>query len=326
MKVDKVSQGVYRVRKQYKCKTYTLYFSHKPSQKEITLALAEKLDCGDNNIKGSFYKKAKEYIEVKSNVLSPSTIGGYEKILRNISDEFKYKSINDIDSVSIQKELNDYSVGRSPKTVKNMYGFISAVFALFRPSFNIKVTLPQAIKYEPYLPKEHEIKAILNSVKGTDYSIPFQLGVLGMRRSEVCAATIDKLNGNFLLIDSAYVYDRQNKPIIKPYTKTTEGRREIYIPDSLVAEIRRKGAIFDKQPHNLVRVLHNKQDELNIPHFRFHDLRHYYASYAHESGMSDADIMASGGWKSDYTMKSIYRHSMEKEKQDKQKKIASEIL
>jgi hypothetical protein len=27
-------------------------------------------------------------------------------------------------------------------------------------------------------------------------------------------------------------------------------------------------------------------------------------------GISDADIMATGGWKSDYTMKSIYRHEM----------------
>jgi len=326
MKIEQRTSGCFRVRKTYKGKTYALTFDHKPSQKEITMALADKLnDCNDYQA-GTFEAKAKEYIKVKSNILSPSTIGGYEKVLRCISDDFKKTNIIDIDQVMIQKELNNYSVGRSPKTVKNMSGFITAVFGLFRPSMSIRVTLPQAIKYEPYLPKEDEIKAILKSVEQTDYSIPFQLGVLGMRRSEVCAATIDDIDGNFLTINKAYVFDAQNKPVIKPLTKTTEGKRQIYIPDSLVAEIRQKGYIFDKLPHNLVRVLHEKQDALNIPRFRFHDLRHFYASYSHEHGMSDADIMASGGWKSDYTMKSIYRHAMEKEKQDMQKAIASGII
>lgn len=326
MKIEQLPSGSYRIRKTYNKKVYTIVFDHKPSQKEITMALADKMENCDSYQSGTFESKAKEYIKVKSNVLSPSTIGGYEKVLRCISDEFKQTNIINIDQIMIQKEINDYSVGRAPKTVKNMYGFITAVFGLFRPSMSINVTLPQAIKFEPYLPKEEEIKAILKAVKGTDYSIPFQLGVLGMRRSEVCAASIDKINGSFLLIDSAYVFDANNKPLIKQLTKTTEGKREIYLPDSLIEEISQKGYIFSKQPHNLVRVLHEKQDELNIPRFRFHDLRHFYASYAHENGMSDAEIMASGGWSSDYTMKTIYRHAMEKEKQSKQKKIASGLI
>ncbi len=326
MKIERLPSGSYRIRKTYNKKVYTVVFDHEPSKREIIMRLAEKMENCETIIKGSFEDKAKEYIKVKSNVLSPSTIGGYEKILRCISDDFKKTNINDIDQILIQKELNDYTVGRSPKTVKNMSGFITAVLGLYRPNMKIRVTLPQAIKYEPYLPKETEIKAILNAVKGTDYSIPFQLGVLGMRRSEVCAAEITDLDGNLLVINKAYIFDKENKPLIKPLTKTTEGKRQIYLPDSLVAEIVKKGYIFNKFPHNLVRVLHEKQTELNIPSFRFHDLRHFYASYAHEHGMSDADIMATGGWKSDYTMKSIYRHAMEENKQDNQRKIASDLL
>lgn len=326
MKIERLPSGSYRIRKTYNKKVYTVVFDHEPSKREIIMRLAEKMESCETIIKGSFEDKAKEYIKVKSNVLSPSTIGGYEKILRCISDDFKQTNINDIDQILIQKELNDYTVGHSPKTIKNMNGFITAVLGLYRPNMKIRVTLPQAIKYEPYLPKETEIKAILDAVKGTDYSIPFQLGVLGMRRSEVCAAEITDLDGNFLMINKAYIFDKENKPLIKPLTKTTEGKRQIYLPDSLVAEIVKKGYIFNKLPHNLVRVLHEKQIELNIPSFRFHDLRHFYASYAHEHGMSDADIMATGGWKSDYTMKSIYRHAMEESKQDKQKKIASDLL
>lgn len=326
MKIEQRSENSYRVRKTYKGKTYTLTFDHKPSQKEIALFLAEKLEENGNCAAGSFEYMALKYIDSRKNVTSPATIGGYNKILRQMSPEFKSLNLKDMDQTDIQIEVNRYAEGRAPKTVKNFYGLITAVFGFFRPKMSLNVTIPQAIKYEPYLPKESEIKAILDSVKGNDYSIPFQLGVLGMRRSEVCAASIDKIDGNYLLIDCAYVYDANNKPIIKPLTKTTEGKREIYLPDSLIAEIKEKGHIFDKQPHNLVRVLHEKQDALNIPRFRFHDLRHFYASYAHENGMSDADIMASGGWKSDYTMKSIYRHAMDQEKKLKQKKIAIGLL
>lgn len=326
MKVEKRSNGCYRVRKTYKGNTYTINFDHEPDEKEVVLAIANKLQDNNIYIGGTFEAKAKEYISLKSNILSPSTIGGYKKILRQITDEFKNKKIADIDQTMIQKELNYYAVGHAPKSVKNMSGFITAVFGLYRPSMAIRVTLPQAVKYEPYLPKSKEIKAILKAVKGTDYSIPFQLGVLGLRRSEVCAATIDDLNGNYLKINKAYIYDQNNKPMIKNLTKSTEGKREIYLPDSLVEEIKQKGCIFDKLPHNLVRVLHEKQNELHIPEFRFHDLRHFYASYAHEHGMPDADIMASGGWASDYTMKRTYRHAMEAETKKRQQKIANSII
>lgn len=326
MKIEQRSENSYRVRKTYKGKTYTLNFDHKPSQKEITISLAEKLESCGIKASGTFEAKAKEYIDSRENVTSPATLGGYEKILRQISKEFKQTNIIDIDKKTVQLEVSRYAEGRAPKTVKNFYGFITAVLYYFRPRLELDVKLPEPIKYIPVFPEEEQIRNILESVKGTDYSIPFQLGVLGMRRSEVCAAELSDIHDNFLMIDKAYVFNRKNKPIIKLYTKTEEGKREIYLPDSLVAEISQKGGIFDKLPHNLVRVLHEKQDLFGYEHFRFHDLRHFYASYAHEHGMSDANIMASGGWKTDYTMKSIYRHAMEKEMKEKQKSIAEGLL
>ena len=94
MKIEQRSSGCFRVRKTYKGKTYTLNFDHKPSQKEVTMALAEKFNENDVYISGTFEDKANEYIKVKSNILSPSTIGGYEKVLRCISDEFKEPCFN----------------------------------------------------------------------------------------------------------------------------------------------------------------------------------------------------------------------------------------
>ena len=53
-------------------------------------------------------------------------------------------------------------------------------------------------------------------------------------------------------------------------------------------------------------------------------MRHYYVSFAHSLGMSDANIMASGGWKTDSVMKRVYRHDMRKT--EEQKRIADNLL
>jgi integrase len=60
-----------------------------------------------------------------------------------------------------------------------------------------------------------------------------------------------------------------------------------------------------------LKALHRYQEQLGIPAFRFHDLRHFFASYSHLQGMPEAAILSTGGWKSDHVMKSIYRHEME---------------
>lgn len=326
MKIEELPSGSYRVRKMYNKKTYSVTFDHKPSQKEVTVAFAELMQGDDSTDKGTFERKARDYIADKGNVLSVTTIAGYEKILRNMPKEFKSRNLSSLDQTIIQKEINEYSVDHAPKTVKNYYGFISAVLGYFRPSLKISITLPQEVKFEPYTPSDEDIKKILDKVKGTDYHIPFQLGVLGLRRSEICAVTVDDIKDNFLTIDKTKVYDKNNKLVTKNLTKTTEGKREIFIPDWLVDEIKEKGYVFNKQPHNLLRVLHQCQEELNLPKFRLHDLRHYYATYCHEHGMSDADIMASGGWASESVMKRTYRHSREQSRKDAQKKMATSIF
>jgi len=60
---------------------------------------------------------------------------------------------------------------------------------------------------------------------------------------------------------------------------------------------------------------------LSIPHFRFHDLRHYSASIMHAIGIPDQYIMQRGGWSSDGVLKSIYRNTMD----DYAKKFSSQI-
>lgn len=321
MKIEQISKNAYRVRKQMDGKKITLTFNHKPSQKDIIDALSKY----DFHAKGTFGSCAQSYINSKSNVLSPSTIRGYHTIVRAIPMCFLQMSVSQIEQADVQTIINDYAGNHSPKSTRNLHGFISAVLRQYRPNLNLYTTLPQKAVHEPSVPSEDDIKRVLDASMNTRYHIPFVLGVMGLRRSEICALTLEDIDveNNILTIDKAMVLDNNNEWIIKA-TKTAAGTRKIYIPDSLINEILDNGTIYNGYPGKLLQHLNKYQDKLNIPRFRFHDLRHFFASYAHSQGISDADILASGGWKSDYTMKSVYRHEMKAT--EAQKKVFDSLI
>ena len=322
MKIEKLPSGSYRVRKQIEGNRVSLIFDHKPTNNEILRAIAEK--SKELPIQGSFEQCANSYIKSKDNVISPSTIRGYTSILNALPDSFKRLDLSKITQIDIQTVINDYSEKHSPKSVRNVHGFISAVLRQFRPDMNIYTTLPQKREYEHYTPSESDIKKILDATKDNPfYHIPFQLGIMGLRRSEVCALTLEDINGNTLTINKAMVKNIKNQWVIKS-TKTTAGTREIYIPDSLVSEIEQYGKVFDGEPTTLLFGLNNLQDKLGIPRFRFHDLRVFFCSYSHYKGMSDQNIMSTGGWKSMQTMQKIYRHEMKVK--EEQKRIFDDLL
>lgn len=224
----------------------------------------------------------------------------------------------------VQKEINQYSKTHAPKTTRSLHGFISSVLKVNRPSFTLSTTLPQKEAKQYYLPSEEDIRAILDASKGSEDSIGIQLGVLGLRRGEICALRMEDLKGNELTISRNLVYNKEW--IVKENPKTDASFRTIILPDKLVKEIKNKGSFFDLSPKKLNEHLHMYQDKLKIPRFRFHDLRHYFASYCHAQGICDADIMAMGGWESDFVMKRIYRESMEAQKKNSAIKIANSIL
>lgn len=327
MKIEKVSSNTYRVRKTYKGRKYTAYFDHKPTQKEALMILSDKMQLFENEgVSGSFRAYADKYIRSKENVLSPSTIGGYRKIVRQISEGFKDKNLYDIEQIDIQNEINAYSAGHNPKSVRNIHGFISAVFGVFRPNMKIHTALPQKRKYAHKLPTTDGVKLILDASKGTPYHIGFQLAVLGLRRSEICAATPADIHGNFLTIDKARLYDENNQLLTRDNTKTEESTREIYLPDKLIEEIKQTGVIYDRTPPMLVKTLHKYQDQFGLERFRLHDLRGYYASYAHSIGIPDEYIMRSGGWKTDYVMKNVYRDTLKDQNETMQRRITSGLI
>lgn len=139
MKIEKLPSGSYRIRKMYKGKTYTVITDYKPTQKEALQLLAEKLDKAPTAKSEhlTFRAASEKYIEIKSNVLSPRTIKEYAETPSRLSDSFNELLISDITQQDIQKEINTPAKTKSPKTVRNYHGFISAVISVFRPDMKI---------------------------------------------------------------------------------------------------------------------------------------------------------------------------------------------
>lgn len=324
MKIEKANKNSYRIRKSYKGKVYSITVPYKPTQKEALELMAERLNKVNVNAKHMTFSQAySAYIDTKHNILSPSTVRGYESIYNVLPNDFKDRNINELTEVDIQKLVNDYSATHSPKTTFNMYSLIKAILGLFRPHFVLSITLPQRIKKELYIPTEADISAIMEYAKGTNYEVALKLACLGMRRSEICALTLDDIKDNALTINKALVLDENKKWIVKT-TKTTESTRTIYIPDEIIELIKEKG-LMKYHPANITKFLYKAQKDLNIPTFGIHRLRHFYASYAHSMGIPDQYIMDAGGWKTATTLNQVYKHSLADKEQEIQKEIASQM-
>jgi integrase len=211
---------------------------------------------------------------------------------------------------TLQAIVNDYAPGHSSKTVKNMSCFIVSVLSAHNITLK-SPTLPQTERKSPYIPTKEDVSRIFEYLSGTKYEVPITLAALGLRRSEICALTIDDLNGNVLRINKALVQDKAGKWVVKT-TKTTASTRTIIIPDELADLIREQGCVYEGFPAMIYKHLKMAQNDLGIPSFTLHKLRHFFASYMHDLGYTDKQIQEAGGWRDgSRVMKIVYQHAMD---------------
>lgn len=312
MKPEKLPSGNYRIQKMIDGQRLSITFDHKPTQREIAAAINEKLNSTvtlSNAPNKAFIDCALKYIEAKQNILSASTIRSYKGMLNGMPESFKNIKLCDMDQLAIQKYINDISKTHSPKSVKNQHSLISAVFKMYCPGIVLNTTLPKVQKAQSYIPTSEDIKAVLQQCKIEKYRIVFLLGCNGLRRSEILAISIDDVLDDAIIINKAMVYDDNHKWIIQPYGKTVESNRLVPIDPELIKAIREQGYIYQGHPRKIMEYLESCQKRAGIPHFKFHSLRHYYATELDQAHFSSKDIQKLGGWSSDSILKTVYQHN-----------------
>ena len=263
-----------------------------------------------------------KYIDSKRNVLSPTTIRGYEKLKRNAYSSISQIKTCRINQAIIQDWANMYAVSHSPKTVRNAHVFLVAVLNVYEPSLHLKTKLPEAQKKTFYTPSDDDIKKLLKYIEGTELEKAVLLAAFGtLRRGEICALTSDDISGNIITVNKSLVESDSGKFVIKT-TKTPSSNRQVQYPAFVIEKFEGiEGPLVNLRPGDISKHFGKIVKAAGLPHFRFHDLRHYSASIMHAIGIPDQYIMERGGWKTDRVLKTVYRNVIS----DEQKKFTDQI-
>ena len=266
------------------------------------------------------------YIESVESVLSPSTINQYDQQNRCYLKDIMHLKLSDLNNEILQKAISKEAEHLAPKTVQNISGLLSKVLKTYHKNFRYDVALPQKEKTELYIPTEEEVKTILNYTeeKNDPLYIPVLLAsCLGLRRSEIVGLKWENVdfNNHTIKIKQAVVRGRKNK-LYEKKPKSFAGFRTLRMPDKL------EQALLKERENNksgsVVKITANAISDnfsiclkkLGLPHFRFHDLRHYIASIMLSMNVPNKYAAARMGHATEDMLKNVYQHIMEKKKNE----------
>ena len=120
-------------------------------------------------------------------------------------------------------------------------------------------------------------------------------------------------------VNKAKVRDCEGNYVIKQ-PKTSAGYRFTPLPKEVIKEAV-KWKHFGINPEKLSREWKRSLKASNLD-FRFHDLRHYWASLLHTKGIPDKYIALYGGWESIQMLHNIYAHALT----DKQPEMTNKVV
>ena len=288
-----------------------------PTAKECTrLAMLAKADYSDEKKKAAspspvtLEKALRHYIDRYESVLSPSTIMGYETILRTRFLAFQKQTLSEIDW---QQMINDETKAVSAKTVRNAWGLVKSAIKLETGSVPGNIRLPQVpVREIPFLQPD-EIKPFCAAIRGNIAEIPALLELHGLRRSEMLALDwkdIDLKRG-LIHIRGAVVPDKSFTLTKKETNKSKSSTRTIPImipqlKDALTAAQSKSGRVVTIAGDTAMKNIKRCCEDARITVVGNHGLRHSFASLAYHLGISERQLMELGGWSDFQTMHKIY--------------------
>lgn len=269
----------------------------------------------------TMYQACESYIKLKENILSPSTVTGYQVALRRLKgNRIANKDLSAISTIDLQQYVSDLSMRLSPKTVSNTYGLVSSALKLYLPNKSFNVTMPAKQKSKLYIPSSRDVQVLLDACTTTELKIAILFAAIGtMRRGEVCAVRFDDIDyvQQTVAVNKAYVkVDNKYWEIKTP--KTYESYRHVRLPKMVFTMIkslsRNEGYVIGLTPDQLYDRFATVLSHTKLPRFRFHDLRHYAASQLHASGVPERYIEAMGGWRpGSNVLKRVYENVIDSE-------------
>ena len=260
--------------------------------------------------------------EYKKPTLRPSTYAGYSKDIANhILPYLGCKRLTQLKTADIQKHYNrllesgrmkdnGQGKGLSNATVRGIHMVLrealdSAVREGLIPKNPADGTSPPKIyRNEKQVLTKDQLETFIKLIEGDEewYDFFYTEIITGMRQGEICGLRWEDFDREKRTLRVARSVDFVNKELVIGETKTEDGKRTIYLPDSLwhiLAERQRqKGGFSDwifpnllkpewpLNPSRAYRQLKKLLEIGELPSIRFHDLRHTFTSHAANSGIA----------------------------------------
>lgn len=315
MKAEKLPSGNYRcrARKTINGKLVTKSFTSHSKKEAEFLASEWAIKKHEDIVFPTLEKAIDDFMSNRSDVLSPSTLRSYEYIAKAYKEKMGRCIIEDIKSEMLQAYINELSMTKSPKTVKNFSSFILSVLSTVCPEKRFNVTLPKRTPKKYAIPCDNDLKRLLDESSG-DLHLAILLGAVGgLRRGEICALKQEDILRDLraIYIHADMVRTSSGLWIYKPTPKTASSVRKVDLPREIIDQIPEGDPdeyIFHITPGALTDQFCRLRDRLGLK-CRFHDLRHYCVSYLHSIGVPDQYIQERGGWSTDNTLKAVYRNT-----------------
>lgn len=263
-----------------------------------------------------------EYIALKENILSPTTISGYRKYRKTSLAGLCDIYISDLTQQDVQAYVNKLALTMSPKSIHNAHGLLSAVLGVYAPELRLRTTLPKIPKKIKHIP---EVEEVWRAIYGTEIELPCLLAMwCSLRMSEVRGLKKSDIVDGVLTVERTIV-NADNEHIEKDSTKTIESTRQIELPEYILSLVealpKEQEYLTTIKDHALYMRFVRRLEKRGVKHMSFHDLRHLNASIMLMLGIPDKYAMERGGWSTNSTLKNVYQHTFSAERKAADKKI-----
>lgn len=284
-----------------------------------------------------------------SSKIKPSTFQRYESIYRNYikNSSIAGNKLIQIKTLQLQKFYNELSKnGYSYSQIKTLNTILKVFFnwcidndyILKNPCKKVllkgnKTDIINNKQKDVEILTEKEIKLLKDYLKGSDFELLFLLDLAtGLRQGELLALDwehIDLKNKIITVertVKEVYVYDDEEHKHIETIfqtPKTLNSFRKVPIPNSMIDMLKnqksKNNLLFKDTKGNPLKGKNVSTKwtkilkECNIPHKKFHSIRHTYASILLKKGV-DIETVAELMGHTAISITQIYLHSSKKQK------------
>ena len=283
--------------------------------------------------------------DVKGISCEETTLYGYQLMMNKhiIPKLGKYK-IQDISTMILNKYFSQQvKDGLSNNTVRKHYTLLKD--ALKQAKIDGKIYQNPLESIVPIKITQHEqncytielLQNLFDAVRGQKIEIAIRLaGSLGLRREEIAGLKWEYINFENHTLSISEARTSAGKRIVTKDTKNDPSHRILFMPDDIEALLKgiqiyqiycmkglgkteddyvyvmckNDGTTY--RPNYISNCFKETLEKYNLPHIRFHDLRHTFASIANDLGVSLFDISKALGHGEIATTSKVYTHMFDK--------------